>query len=131
MKRIKNQNRPKQILDTLLAQVYLKNRVQLDTSLHVDRNPKSFPKKRDIAYTDGETICISPKMYSLEIENQIAVLAHEVAHCYLIALGDTDHTEDDADNMVYHLFGITINYDDDDIQTTHPTGKIRPRYLPQ
>ena len=74
MKRIKNQNRPKQILDTLLAQVYLKNRVQLDTSLHVDRNPKSFPKKRDIAYTDGETICISPKMYSLEIENQIAVL---------------------------------------------------------
>ncbi len=119
------------LMRTLVHLVYRSTGNLIDIAMKVDTKPSSFPNLRDCAYTDGYTIYVSPKLSDLPTENQIAVLAHEVAHCYLMQVEKVEHTEDDADNLVYKLFGFPIYYDHNDIQTTEKTGRSRPRYLPQ
>jgi len=91
-----------------------------------------FPEYRDIAYTDGETIFMSDKIFDLSRENMIALLAHEIAHIYFMQRG-IEHSEDEADEMAELLFGSKIYYDEFDIQTIDPrnTKPFRPEYLPQ
>ena len=88
-----------------------------------------FPKKRDLAFTDGETIYFSDKIFDLPVESHIALIAHELAH---VDLFDQTHSERDADDHVRDLFSMHIYYDIDDIQTVRPTQtNRRPSHLPK
>ena len=89
-----------------------------------------FPNDRDIAMTDGFNIIISRKILKLPIENQIAVIAHEIAHLILMQC-NIDHTENDADDYGSFLINKKIWYDKFDIQTIKNTFKTRPNYLEQ
>lgn len=118
------------LIDTLIhrAESYLGYGLCLDIHIMDDRS--LFPKKRDMAFTNGSQIVFSDKMFSLPIENQIALIAHEIAHCNLIQKG-IDHSERDADRHAEEIFAFKISYDDDDIQTTGHGNRPRPNYLPK
>ena len=80
--------------------------------------------------TDGYNIILSHKMLTIPIENQIAVIAHEIAHCILMQM-DIDHTEREADSYASYLIDQPINYDHHDIQTIGLGTPLRPNYLPK
>lgn len=77
---------------------------------------------------DG-TVYIARKLLSFDGEKQRGVLAHELAHVSLLQHGNEDHSEREADAHAKRLFGFTISYDSDDIQTTGPGIAPRPAYL--
>jgi len=89
-----------------------------------------FPQYRDLGMTDGVDIILSRKMINLPLDNQVAVIAHEIAHLIMMQSGIL-HTENEADSLASWLIGKKIWYDEYDIQTTRNTGKIRPHYLGQ
>ena len=118
------------LIDTMIkrAESYLGYGLMLDVEISDDR--RLFPQKRNIAFCDGETIVFSDKMFDLPIENQLAVIAHEIAHCNLIQKG-IEHTEREADAHAEDIFHFKISYDEDDIQTVAPGQRPRPNYLPK
>lgn len=118
------------LIETLIHHAECKLGYSLQLGFNIIDDIQEFPKKRNCAYTDGENIYFSSKMLSLPIENQIAVIAHEIAHCDLIQR-NIKHTEKEADKYAEEIFYIDISYDQDDIQTTSTGKKIRPSYLPQ
>ena len=118
------------LVETLInrAECFLGYGLGLDVEISYDRS--SFPKKRDMAYCNGLTIVLSDKLALLPIENQIAVIAHEIAHCDLIQ-SDIEHTERDADKHAEDIFAIKISYDHNNVQTTSIGKRPRPIYLPK
>jgi hypothetical protein len=56
-------------------------------------------------------------------------LLHELAHVHLLQLGIEDHTEREADEVAKTLWGITIRYDAEDVQTIGPGTSPRPAHL--
>lgn len=62
-------------------------------------------------------------------DRQRGVLAHELAHVSLLQHGDEEHSERACDEHAKRLFGITIRYDSDDVQTTGAGLSPRPAYL--
>ena len=102
----------------------------LPVNIKILRNRELFPKKRDCAFTDGETIYLSDKMKDLPLTHQIALIAHEIAHVDYMNQ-KKHHTERQTDEHAERIFGFQIFYDHDDIQTTQFGKRPRPRYLPQ
>ena len=80
------------LIDTLIHQAECRLGYSLQLDFEIIDSRVEFPKKRNCAYTNGEKIFFSSKMLRLPIENQIAVIAHEIAHCDLIQR-DIPHTE--------------------------------------
>ncbi len=111
---------------------YAENKIgyPLNLKVLVSKDRSLFPKKRDLAFCNGEEIVLSDKLEYLPIENQIAVMAHEISHCDFIQK-DIEHTEREADKHAEHIFGFNIYYDQDDIQTTSHGKKPRPSWLPK
>lgn len=118
------------LIETLIRRAEDKLRYGLRLNTQISRDRSLFPKRRDMAYCDGKNIVFSDKMLLLPIENQIAVIAHEIAHCNLIQRG-IEHSERDADRHAEDIFAIKISYDHNDIQTTGQGTRPRPRYLPR
>lgn len=118
------------LIETLINRAEAKLRYGLRLDTEISYNRKLFPKKRDMAFCDGSRIVFSDKMFSLPTENQIAVIAHEIAHCNLIQRG-IEHNERDADRHAEDIFAFKISYDHNDIQTTGQGIRPRPGYLPK
>ena len=107
------------LIETLIDRAEHKLRYGLGLHTEISYDRTQFPNRRDMAYCDGQTIVFSDKMFSLPIENQIAIIAHEIAHCNLIQK-NIEHSERDADRHAEDIFAIKISYDNNDIQTTSP-----------
>lgn len=89
-----------------------------------------FPKARDHAYTDGETITLAPRMLQASPDRVLGVLLHELGHCVLVQ-GGVEHRERDADHAIEVITGLRISYDADDVQTVGRGTRPRPAYLPE
>lgn len=98
-----------------------------------------FPAARDHAYCElvGPLRCritVAPRMADASAPRCSALLAHELAHALLLAEGDEDHSEREADQRAEEVFGRAIYYDAQDVQTWN--GRVkgarrpRPRHLP-
>ena len=55
------------------------------------------------------TICLAYAWKHLPLNNQMAIIAHEIGH---LLYGNTDHTEQDADREVNKFLRIKILYND-------------------
>jgi hypothetical protein len=93
-----------------------------------------FPADRDHAYCElvGPLRCritVAPRMTDATGPRCGALLAHELAHALLLAEGDEEHTEREADRRAEKVFGRPIYYDGDDVQTWNGRvkGARRPR----
>ena len=91
-----------------------------------------FPEPRDFAYceyVDGEVprIVVSPRLAEQDRGRVLGVLAHEYGHAAMFLVGQIEHEEREADAAVRALFGLTIRYDDGDVQTVDPRTPSRPR----
>ena len=117
------------LFGTLLFLANKKLGLDLELNISVAPNDSDFPEKRDLAYTDGKNIVVSQKLLNLPMENQIAVLAHEIAHCIYMHY-NIGHTESQTDHLVERVFGFTVYYDENEVQTTRNTGMFRPNHLP-
>lgn len=86
------------------------------------------PGKRAGAHADSYIVAVAPKIAHADDGRLEALLCHELAHAILLHIGDDEHTERDADDCAERVFGITIYYDHDDVQTTtHGPFCRRPR----
>lgn len=83
-------------------------------------------RHRARACTDGETVWIRPCLEADGAAVVEGVLAHELAHCWLIQEG-LEHSETECDIAAEELFGVKIRYNKDDVQTT---GRGGPRKAP-
>lgn len=63
------------------------------------------------------------------VDRWAGVLAHELGHVYLLQRGVEEHTERQADEIAECLFGFTIKYDGEDVQTAGEGKSPRPKYL--
>jgi len=97
-----------------------------------------FPAARDHAYAQRTgpgrvRVTVAPRMAAAGDARRRGLLAHELAHAALLS-ADLDHSEAEADAVAAAIFGRTIAYDRDDVQTwdTRAPGarQRRPRYLP-
>lgn len=89
---------------------------------------------RGYAYTEergegGYTVGINPELMYCGRQRIEGVLMHELGHVALLHRGQRRHTERDADDMARRLFGKTIRYDEEDVQTTGHGVSPRPRHL--
>jgi len=95
-------------------------------------NRAEFPESRNFAYcTDGLIIVVAPKMVKSANHRIEGVLGHELGHAILFYFGRLDHSERDADDMAERVFGKTILYDRDTVQSTEHGVCPRPSFLPQ
>lgn len=90
---------------------------------------KGPEEERAFACTDGETVWVRPKILRESDDVVDGVLMHELAHCWCIHNGFPEHTERECDAVARELFGVSINYDERDVQTLGEGGP-RPDYLP-
>lgn len=96
----------------------------------VKRGP-GRPRKRKTG--EAFIVAVAPKIEEADDGRLEALLCHEIAHAVLLHHGYDEHTERDADLCAEQLFGISIYYDVEDVQTTDPMAKQarrpRPYYL--
>jgi predicted acetyltransferase len=59
-------------------------------------------------YHHHNVICVADAWLDLPLENQLAIVAHEVGH---ILVNSTDHTEQEADKTANKFFKIRIRYE--------------------
>ena len=89
------------------------------------------PRKRKTG--EAFIVAVAPKIEEADDGRLEALLCHEIAHAVLLHHGYDEHTERDADLCAEQLFGISIYYDAEDVQTTDPMAKRarrpRPHYL--
>jgi predicted SprT family Zn-dependent metalloprotease len=91
-----------------------------------------FPHARNFAYcSDDLVIVVAPKMVKSADHRIEGVLAHELGHAINFYLGNLRHSERDADDMAERIFGTTIFYDRDTVQSTEHGVSPRPSFLPQ
>lgn len=92
-----------------------------------------FPAYRSFAYCTDNTkpirIVVSPRLEHQDDRRIDGILRHEFGHAVYMLNGDYTHTERDADRLAERLFGATIRYDADDVQTTGRGVSPRPRRL--
>lgn len=98
-------------------------------------DPAEFSAPRSFAYCAerpgaAPEIVFAPKIAGQPQQRVTALMAHELAHAILLARG-IDHSERDCDAVARAVFGVPIRYDTDDVQTTGPGRRRRPRYLPR
>lgn len=94
--------------------------------------PGRAARGRAFAYctmTLPPVVVIAPDFDRQPFDRAAALLAHELAHAYLVSCGDTTHTERQCDATAKRLFGVTIRYDRDDVQTLGPGVTPRPARL--
>lgn len=96
---------------------------------------RSFPNARDFAYAcqgEDETIYIvvAPDFHRQSRDRIEAILRHEFGHVLQLARG-FGFAEREADQIAERLWGDTIYYDDEDVQTLIPGVTPRPRHLHQ
>lgn len=118
-----------EVFKTLKARLEKLAGKKIDVELVIDRE-RAYPKPRDYAQTDGYTIFVSPKILKAERHRVEGLLRHEFAHVVFLQSGNHKHTERETDKLAEELFGDTILYDDDDIQSVLYGRAPRPSYLP-
>jgi hypothetical protein len=84
---------------------------------------------RAFACTDGHTVWVRPKLLTQEPARVDGIFMHELAHCWCIQNGHAEHTERECDDVAKELFGVTLSYDEDDVQTTGEGVRPRPKHL--
>ena len=94
-----------------------------------------FPKARDFAYCTDERgmppiIVTAPKLERQKLERIAGVLSHECGHAVLLAAGQEDHAETDADRVGSRRTGVAVKYDRQSVETAGP-GTRRPGWLPK
>ncbi len=62
-------------------------------------------------------------------DRQAGVLMHELAHVSLMFANKDDHSEREADEHAHALWGKTIRYDVEEVQTTGRGVTPRPKHL--
>lgn len=109
------------------AELFFKRRIPCE--FRIDDTPNKFPKARDFAYTDGECIYFSPKIRAASLPRIKGLVRHEIAHVLFMQEG-TAHSETDADDLAFIVFGSPIYYDTSHIQTVLAGTSPRPAHLP-
>ena len=109
------------------AELFFNRRITCE--FRIDDTPNKFPKARDFAYTDGECIYFSPKIRVASLPRIKGLVRHEIAHVLFMQEG-TAHSETDADDLAFIVFGSPIYYDQSDIQTVLAGTSPRPARLP-
>jgi hypothetical protein len=99
-------------------------------------HPDDYPSARSYAYCESSPLRISvaPRLEAAPIDRIEGVLRHELGHAILFAAGYIDapaHTERRADTVARTVFGRTIRYDADDVQSTRYGKSPRPSHLPR
>ena len=118
-----------EVFETLKSRLEALAGRPIEVSLKIDY-VGSYPKVRNYAQTNGETIYVSPKILKAERHRVEGLLRHEFAHVVFIQSGNHHHTETETDKLAEDLFGDVILYDDDDVQSILYGRAPRPSYLP-
>lgn len=63
-----------------------------------------------VHHVKDNVICIAEAWADLPISNMMGLIAHEVGH---LLMGETDHSEDEADDAGNKFFRVKIKYRDD------------------
>lgn len=97
-----------------------------------------FPNVRDHAYCRDATgrgqvitIVCAPKMWHASPERVLGLLAHEFGHAVHMHCKRHRHSERDADSLAKTLFGFTVKYDRELVQTCGAGQSPRPLHLPR
>lgn len=95
---------------------------------------RAFPGDRDFAYAcldDGVIyIVVAPDFHKQGRDRIEAILRHEFGHAVQLARG-FGFAEREADQIAERLWGDTIYYDAEDVQTLVPGVAPRPLHLHQ
>jgi len=117
------------LLDRLLEDIRVTHHFDLHVELVCDFQG-SYPKARDFAQTDGQSIMLSPKIIGQPYSRVAAILMHELGHILLMRSGDYTHTEIETDQISEICFGVLIYYDIEGVQTLDAGVRPRPPHLP-
>ena len=109
------------------AELFFKRRIHCE--FRIDETPNKFPNARDFAYTNGEVVYFSPKIRTASLARIKGLVRHEIAHVLFMQEG-TAHSETDADDLAFIVFGTPIYYDKSHIQTVIAGTSPRPAHLP-
>lgn len=93
---------------------------------------RDFPTPRAHAWCESSTpprIVYAPKLERADADRIEGVLRHEFGHALAFHMGEIDHTERDTDEIARRVFGRTIRYDADDVQTIGEGTSPRPLRL--
>ena len=124
-------SRVHQIFDRLARQARSTVGTSFRPRLYIG-NSVEFPEARNFAYcSDTLIIVVAPKMVKSANHRIEGVLAHELGHAINFYLGNYRHSECAADDMAERIFGKTIFYDRDTVQSTAHGMSPRPHFLPQ